>query len=94
MDPEDAEGRDVLKRVAASLYGGGSDTTVSTNSSFFLLMSLYPEVQRKAQEEIDRVIGHDRLPNAQDRKDLPYVGAIVKEVMRLDPVIPLGKSQC
>ena len=94
LDPEDAEGREMLKRVAASLYGGGTDTTVSANSSFFLLMSLHPEVQRKAQEEIDRVVGHDRLPNAQDRKDLPYVNAIMKEVSRLNPVAPLGETQC
>jgi len=84
----------MLKRVASSLYGGGSDTTASANSSFFLLMSLHPEIQRKAQEEIDRVIGHDRLPNAQDRKDLPYVNAIMREVMRLNPVVPLGEDQC
>ena len=94
LDPEDAEGRELLKRAAVSLYGGGTDTTVSANSSFFLLMSIHPEVQRKAQEEIDRVIGHDRLPNAQDRKNLPYVDAIMREVMRLNPVGPLGESQC
>jgi len=87
---EDGEGREVVKRAAVSLYGGGTDTTLSANSAFFLLMSLHPEVQRKAQEEIDRVVGHDRLPNAQDRKDLPYVDAIMKEVMRLNPVTPLA----
>ena len=84
----------MLKRVANSIFGGGSDTTVSANTSFFLLMSLHPEVQRKAQEEIDRVIGHDRLPNAQDRKDLPYVDAIMREVTRLNPVTPLGEHEC
>ena len=83
-----------MKRVAVSLYNGGSDTTVSANSSFFLLMSLHPEVQRKAQREIDEVVGHDRLPGAQDRNNLPYVDAIMREVMRLDPVVPLGESQC
>ena len=93
LDPEDAEGRDMLKRVAASLYGGGSDTVVSANSSFFLLMSLHPEVQRKAQEEIDRVVGHDRLPNAQDRKDLPYVEAIMREIARFNTVVPLCETQ-
>jgi cytochrome P450 len=93
LGPEDAAGRDMLKRVAASLYGGGTDTVASANSSFFLLMSLHPEVQQKAQEEIDSVVGHDRLPNAQDRKDLPYVAAIMREVMRLNPVVPLGESQ-
>ena len=55
-------------------------------------MSLYPDVQRRAQQEIFRVVGHDRLPNAQDRKDLPYVNAVMREVMRLDPVLPLGES--
>ena len=84
----------MLKRVAASLYGGGTDTVVSANSSFFLLMSLHPEVQRKAQEEIDRVVGHDRLPNAQDRKDLPYADAIMREVARLNTVVPLCETQC
>jgi len=83
-----------LRDTAVSLYGGAADTTVSANASFFLLMSLYPEVQRKAQEEIDRVVGHDRLPNAQDRNHLPYVDAIMKEVMRLNPVAPLGEPQC
>ena len=83
----------MLKRVASSLYGGGTDTVVSANLSFFLLMSLHPEVQRKAQEEIDRVVGHDRLPNAQDRKDLPYVDAIMREVARVNTVVPLGESQ-
>lgn len=95
MDPEDAdaEGREVLKRVASSIFGAGSDTTISANSSFFLLMSLHSEVQRKAQEEIDRVVGHDRLPTAQDRKDLPYVDAIMREVARLNPVTPLGEHE-
>ena len=83
----------MLKRVASSLYGGGTDTTISTVSSFFLLMSLHPEVQQKAQEEIDRVVGYDRLPNAQDKKNLPYVDAIVREVTRLNPAVPLGESQ-
>ena len=94
LDPEDAKGIEMLKRVATSFQGGGTDTVISANSSFFLLMSLHPEVQRKAQEEIDRVVGHDRLPNAQDRKDLPYIDAIMKEVARLNTVVPLGETQC
>jgi cytochrome P450 len=91
LEPEDAEGREILKRVAVSLYGAGTDTTISANASFFQLMSLHPEVQRKAQEEIDRVVGHDRLPCAQDKKDLPYCNAILREVTRLNPVVPLGE---
>ena len=45
-------------------------------------MVRHPEVYRKAQEEIDRVVGPDRLPDFDDRDSLPYLNAIVKEVYR------------
>ncbi|KAL5501294.1 hypothetical protein ACEPAH_8554 [Sanghuangporus vaninii] len=80
----------VAKMTAASLYSGGADTTVSTMACFFLAMSLFPEVQRKAQEEIDRVIGSDRLPTFEDRENLPYIDAVVKEALRWHPVAPMG----
>jgi cytochrome P450 len=54
-------------------------------------MVLFPEVQRKAQQEIDSVIGGDRLPTAEDRPRLPYVEALVAEVLRWQPVLPLGE---
>ena len=53
-------------------------------------MTLFPEVQRKAQEELDRVVGSNRLPTLSDRDNLPYVDAILKEVMRCNPIAPLG----
>lgn len=59
--------------------------------SFFLCMTLFPEPQRRAQEEIDRVIGKDRLPVMADRDDLPYVNALIKECLRWHPVAPLGE---
>ena len=55
-------------------------------------MLIYPEFQRKAQEEIDRVIGNDRFPTLADQANLPYVDALVKEVLRWHPVTPLGQS--
>ena len=54
------------------------------------MMVMHPEVQRKAQEEIDRVVGNDRLPTFADQSSLPYVDALVKEVFRCYPVAPLG----
>ena len=45
-------------------------------------MILHPEVFAKAQAEIDRVVGTDRLPDFQDRTSLPYVESVVKEVYR------------
>ncbi|KAJ5753209.1 hypothetical protein N7520_010126 [Penicillium odoratum] len=80
----------VARWTTASLYGAGADTTVSSVGAFFLAMALNPEVQHKAQAEIDRVIGSSRLPTAADRKSLPYVDAVVKEVFRWHTVIPMG----
>ncbi|KAJ5113209.1 hypothetical protein N7456_001743 [Penicillium angulare] len=80
----------ILKWSAGSMYAGGSDTTVSSISCFFLAMALFPEVQHKAQEEIDSVIGDDQLPQSEDRKPLPYIDAVVKEVLRWHPVLPVN----
>ena len=57
---------------------------------FFLAMALHPEVQQKAQKQIDAVIGTDRLPEFEDVESMPYVQAIVKELLRWQPVTPLG----
>jgi len=53
-------------------------------------MTLFPEVQRKAQEELDRVFGGPALPTVEDRERLPYIDAIVKEALRWHVVAPLG----
>lgn len=57
--------------------------------SFFLAMCIHPEVQRKAQAELDAVL-HGRLPEFSDRPFLPYIQAIAKETLRWNPVAPLG----
>lgn len=66
--------------------------TASALSLFLLAMVLYPDVMRKAQAEIDEIVGRDRLPNFGDHDKLPYINAMVKEVLRWRPVSPLGKS--
>jgi cytochrome P450 len=55
-------------------------------------MTLYPEIQRKAQVEIDKVIGNGRLPTHLDEDEFPYLQAVLKEVLRWHPVTPLGTS--
>ncbi|KAL0581129.1 hypothetical protein V5O48_000918 [Marasmius crinis-equi] len=84
------EDEDVIRWTAAGLYAGGADTTVSAMTTFFLVMTLHSDVQKRAQEEIDRVVGKDRLPHVKDRGELPYVEAIIKEILRWAPVVPLG----
>ncbi len=53
-------------------------------------MIKHPDVQRKAQEEIDRVIGNNRLPDHNDRPDLPYIEAIYREVLRYNQPLRIG----
>ncbi|TFY81217.1 hypothetical protein EWM64_g2804 [Hericium alpestre] len=64
--------------------------SVSSIHSFFLAMTLYLEVQGKAQAELDAVVGHNRLPTLSDSEQLPYINALVKEVFRWSPVGPVG----
>jgi hypothetical protein len=67
-----------------------SAQTSGTLLVFLLAMVLHPEVQAKAQADIDRVVGKDRLPNFDDRPELPYVDAVIRETLRWQPVAPMG----
>jgi cytochrome P450 len=55
-------------------------------------MVLYPDVQARARAEIDQVVGHDKIPCLDDRASLPYLDAILHEVLRWYPPAPLGWS--
>ncbi|KAG5722656.1 O-methylsterigmatocystin oxidoreductase [Termitomyces sp. T112] len=81
---------ELVKACAGMSYAAGTESAMSALSSFVLAVLLHPEVQTKGQEELDRVLGHTRLPEFSDRKDLPYICAIVKELLRWAPVAPLG----
>ncbi|KAI0351255.1 cytochrome P450 [Trametes cingulata] len=81
-----------IKMAAASIYAGGADTTVSAEMSFILAMGVYPAVQKKAQDELDAVVGPDRLPTYADLEQMPYLNALYLEVLRWNPVVPLGTS--
>ncbi|KAI0066963.1 cytochrome P450 [Artomyces pyxidatus] len=79
---------ELIKDTAAVSYAAGN---VSTLTAFVLAMTLYPEAQKRAQIELDRVLGAgERLPTFADKDDLPYVAALVKEVLRWIPVLPLA----
>jgi cytochrome P450 len=80
----------LVRELGAMAYAAGGETTVSTIESFFLAMRRYPRVQACAQAELDRVVGPDRMPDLSDRAQLPYIEAILAEVYRWVPVLPLG----
>jgi cytochrome P450 len=72
------------------MFQAGSDTTVSSLSSLFLALVLYPEVQKRAQAELDSVVSRDRMPTYDDKPRLPYIEAISKELLRWQMVTPMG----
>ena len=55
-----------------------------------MAMAMHPEVQTKAQAELDAVVGPGRLPEIADRESLPYLNAVAKEALRWQNVVPLG----
>ncbi|KAM5544308.1 hypothetical protein V8D89_001968 [Ganoderma adspersum] len=87
---EDVELEKMCKEVVATMYVAGADTSNAMMGAFFLTMALHPEVQKKAQQELDAIVGTERLPDFSDRPSLPYVNAIVKELLRWHPATPMG----
>lgn len=76
--------------VLGGLFSAAASTTASLAMSWVLMMVLHPEWLVKLQDELDRVIGFDRLPTFDDMPQLPTVRAIVKETARLRPVTAGG----
>ncbi|KAG9019271.1 hypothetical protein FRB90_004540 [Tulasnella sp. 427] len=68
----------------------GSDTSGAYLQNATLLLAAHPEVQKKAQEELDRVVGSERTPKMEDMERLPYIRAIIEEVHRMRPVAPMA----
>ncbi|KAI9441767.1 cytochrome P450 [Lactarius indigo] len=87
---ERGEAEKTLAGALASLYTAGADTTVSSMVSLLVACLLRPDVQKKAQDEIDAIVGRERLPTFEDRPRLPFVDAMCQEVMRWQPVVPLA----
>ncbi|KAJ7252511.1 cytochrome P450 [Mycena rebaudengoi] len=88
VDQEHQE--NVIRDTAAMVYTAGFDTTTAAIGTFMLAMLAHPDVQKKAQKEIDAVVRAGHLPNFDDEESLPYVSAIVKEVLRWRPIVPIG----
>ncbi|KAF8840535.1 cytochrome P450 [Paxillus ammoniavirescens] len=80
---------DALKTAASTAYIASVETTSSLLMVFILAMVLNPCIAKRAQEEIDSVVGKDRLPDFDDRSLLPYVEAIMRETMRWQPPVAL-----
>ncbi|KAH0830111.1 cytochrome P450 [Lanmaoa asiatica] len=83
--------RDLSARLTEMPYQDVEERMVDTSLTVFTLaMILYPDVWKRAQAEIDAVVGTDCLPDFSDRPALPYVDAIIRETVRWSPPIPLN----
>ncbi|CAE7144555.1 unnamed protein product [Rhizoctonia solani] len=90
LSPEEKDER--LKEIGIVLFGAGSDTTSNFVVSVIAAMVLNPQVQARAQSELDAVLGPAVLPKISDKERLPYIRNLLDEVFRLYPVTPLGRD--
>jgi len=85
-----SERDDIVSWAAATMYGAAGETLQATLLNFILAMVQNSAIQKKAQAEIDAVVGSLRLPAFSDRLHLPYVNALIKELTRWKVALPLG----
>ncbi|KAG8926418.1 hypothetical protein FRC00_002919 [Tulasnella sp. 408] len=96
---KDETGADISEDIQAvydsgfSFFQAAADTTEIGLKNFLLAVTLFPAVQARAREEIDRVVGTGRFPEFDDQGDLPYVHAIVLESLRWNPPAPFSTSE-
>lgn len=81
---------DIIRAAVGTMYLAAVETTSAVLQAFFLAMALNPHVVQKAQEELDRVLGGERLPDFSDKEALPYISAIIKEVLRWGYPAPIS----
>ncbi|KAJ2921469.1 hypothetical protein H1R20_g15623, partial [Candolleomyces eurysporus] len=89
-DPSRKEQEELACDLGVTIYLGGSDTSIGIAMTFLLLMAMHPDVQKRAQAELDRVVGTGRLPTFEDRTNLHYVNALLRELFRWHQLAPLG----
>ncbi|KAF7346528.1 O-methylsterigmatocystin oxidoreductase [Mycena sanguinolenta] len=86
------EREEVFKDVAGIAYVGAVDTTTATLIIFIMVMALNPEVAKKAQNELNAVVGLGFLPGFEHRSALPYCEAVFREVFCWRPILPFAAA--
>lgn len=80
--------------LAGTMIEAGSETTSATLNIALLHLAAFPQKARAAQKEIDRVVGSERCPSFADEDQLPYIRAIVKEILSVRPYLVCSPPPC
>ncbi|KAK2863890.1 hypothetical protein Q7C36_003044 [Tachysurus vachellii] len=89
-DPQAGFNIDTLLMAMLDLFEAGTESTATTLRWGLLFMMKYPEIQKKVQAEIDKVIGQSRQASMADKPYMPYTEAVVHEIQRMGNIVPLG----
>ncbi|XP_048048082.1 cytochrome P450 1B1-like [Megalobrama amblycephala] len=81
--------KDFVEATVTDLIGAGQDTVSTVMQWMLLLLVKHPSIQTKLQEQIDKVVGRDRLPSIEDRSNLAYLDAFIYETMRFTSFVPV-----
>ncbi|CAK9228941.1 unnamed protein product [Sphagnum troendelagicum] len=79
-----------IKAVILDMLVAGTDTSANTVEWAIAELLRHPHCAKKLQAELDEVVGKDRIVTESDIPDLPYLNAVLKEVLRLHPPVPLS----
>ncbi|GBM69202.1 Cytochrome P450 2U1 [Araneus ventricosus] len=82
--------KEVLQDMIGAFFGAGSETVRLTLEWLVLTMAAYQDVQKKVQQEIDNVIGTERMPSWDDHNKMPYTEATLMELMRWRTIVPIN----
>ncbi|CAG7785858.1 unnamed protein product [Allacma fusca] len=82
--------KNFIRSTVADLFTASSDTTSASLEFSMLYMAKYPNVQKRIQEEISKVVPILSEPSLHDRENMPYTEAVVNEILRFSTVVPMG----
>ena len=90
LNPNTTFTEEGLITICLDLFIAGGETTTSSIEFSLMYMILYPEVQKAVQKELDAVVGQNRRPTLEDRPNLPYVEAVIHELLRVCSIAPIA----
>ncbi|XP_054843684.1 cytochrome P450 2D14-like [Eublepharis macularius] len=89
-NPESSFNEQNLIKIIYEWVAAGTETTSSTILWGLLKMVLHPEIQKKVHEEIEKVLGKDKVPMMEDQANLPYTNAVIHEIQRCADITPFA----